>query len=439
MYGIFRQPTTILGMGRDRLGGLTDRTGSSTDGASAGSKEVSLVDRPAHHRARLLRAVQRQGTASQRDLARTTRLSTSSVSILCRQLQAEGVLELLASEPAGAGRPPIRVRLAAGAGHALGVSVTEREITTVRANIRGEIMSRADRPLGKCRDSKALIAAVAQAVASMTQAPDQPGELLALGVALSGVVDFAAGVFRFSGRIPGPRDVLLREALARRFGVVTVIDDLARARAVAEHRFGVAQGQSDFLYIHADVGIGAGLLLDGHPYRGVRGLAGEIGHLVVDPNGYWCGCGQRGCLEAIATPAALERVARDLSIASVPPSWPAIVAAARSGDRTALNMLTYAAERLGQAMAAAVNLFGVDFIVVGGCLPAASPQVLAVLRQMVQRGSVTGMAPTVQHTTLDEDAAAQGAATLALDTLFAADDHPLTSATWKGGRAAAAG
>ncbi|HEV7217211.1 MAG TPA: ROK family protein, partial [Chloroflexota bacterium] len=175
------------------------------------------------------------------------------------------------------------------------------------------------------------------------------------------------------------------------------------------------------------------------PYRGVRGLAGEIGHLVVDPNGYWCGCGQRGCLEAIATPAALERVARDLSIASVPPSWPAIVAAARSGDRTALNMLTYAAERLGQAMAAAVNLFGVDFIVVGGCLPAASPQVLAVLRQMVQRGSVTGMAPTVQHTTLDEDAAAQGAATLALDTLFAADDHPLTSATWKGGRAAAAG
>lgn len=395
------------------------------------------MDRPTHYRARLLRAVQRHGSASQRDLARATRLSASSVSILCRQLQTEGVLELLSSEPAGAGRPPASIRLAADAGHAIGVSVTEREVTAVRTNIRGEILFRADRPLGECRDGAALIAAVTQAVTPLLQSGLRQATVLALGVALSGVVDFDAGVFRFAARIPGPRDVALREGLARRFGLVTAVDDLSRARAVAEHRFGAVQGVRDFLYVHADIGIGAGLFLDGRLYRGVRGLAGEIGHLSLDPNGVWCSCGQRGCLETFATPAALERMVRELSTPSLAPSWLGIVAAAREEDRTALNLLHSAAERLGQAIAAAINLFGVDLVVLGGCLPAASPRVLDTVRQVAQRGCLTGMTPTVHHAELNEDAAAQGAATLALDDLFAADDHALALATRKGGSAAA--
>lgn len=387
---------------------------------------MPLLDHPARHRARILRAVQRAGSASQRDLVRTTHLSASSVSVLCRQLLADGTLEVAGTEAIGVGRPLTWLRLAAGAGTAIGLCVSEEEISTVAVDLQGNVIAEWRGPLANCRDNVALVTAIVETVAeALPSVSGGTGSLLGIGVALSGVVDHTEGLFRFCGRMPGVRDVPLRALLRARFGVQVAVDDRARALAIAEHRYGVAREARDFLYVVADTGVGAGLFLDGRPFRGTRGMAGEIGHLVVDPAGPWCNCGKRGCLETLASRPAIEHAAQHVRGSLLTPSLPAIAAAAQTGDQLAVSLLTTAGVHLGLGIAAALNLFGVELVVLGGPVPGSSPLLVDALRRTTHGQTVAGINPQIELTTLATDAAARGAATFALDELFATDDHVL--------------
>jgi len=397
-----------------------------------------LLDHLTRRRARILRAVQRAGSASQRDLVRATHLSASSVSVLCRQLLADGILEVAGTEANGVGRPLTWLRLAAEVGMAIGLCVSEEKITAVTIDLQGNVIAGWSGPLGECRDNDALITAVTGTVeAALRSEAGGAGPLLGIGIVLSGVVDHAEGMYRFCGRLPGVRDVPIRALLRAQFGVQVAVDDRARALAIAEHRYGVARGVRDFLYVVADTGVGAGLFLDGRPFRGTRGMAGEIGHLVVDPAGPWCNCGKRGCLETLAARPAIEHAAQQVRGSLLTPSLPAIAAAAQTGDQLAVSLLTTAGVHLGQGIAAALNLFGVELVVLGGPVPCASPLVVEALRRTTHGQTVAGINPRIELTTLAADAAARGAATLALDELFATDDHVLAQSALNVERAAA--
>jgi len=398
---------------------------------------VPVVDRLTRQRARIVRTIHRSGTASQRDLSRATHLNTGSISVLCRQLLADGMIEVAGTEAAGVGRPLTLFRLAAMAGRAIGIGIDEDQISAVSIDLAGGVLAHSLSALGPCRSNDDLLTAIDSAIAPMVERPAGARvPLLGIGVALPGVVDYMAGICRFCSRIPGPRDVPVRAALARQWDVHSTVDDYVRAMAIAEHRYGAARRVRDFLYVVADTSVGAALFLDGRPYRGTRGMSGEVGHIVVDLTGPWCGCGKRGCLEVIVGRRAIEQVAEQVAGNAAGASLAGMAAAAAHGEQFPVKLLTYAGERLGQCIATAINVVGVELVVLGGCVPLASPLVVDAVRTAARLGTVAGIDPVIELSALDDTAAARGAATLALDELFAEDGHALAVTATKKERVA---
>ena len=181
----------------------------------------------------------------------------------------------------------------------------------------------------------------------------------------------------------------------------------------------------------AGASIGASLVIDGRPFGGVHGLAGELGHVTVEPGGELCHCGNLGCLQATSSARAILARARDLlrrgvfsSLAEKSEHLPLadLAMAAASGDKLALGLLTEAGERLGMAISMALNLLGLDLVVLGGALVHCSPLVLEAAQRMV-RLHVLPILPatrTLVRGALGNDAAARGVSLQAIDWLFAA-------------------
>ena len=135
--------------------------------------------------------------------------------------------------------------------------------------------------------------------------------LAGIGVGFGGPVDQRRGIVVDSHHVAGWTGFPLRDTLANTFGAPVALDNDANAAALGEARFGAGRGHADVLYVNVGTGIGAGLVLGGHLYHGAHGMAGEIGHITVLPDGPPCDCGKRGCLEAIASGRSIGRRARE--------------------------------------------------------------------------------------------------------------------------------
>ncbi|WP_193195343.1 ROK family protein [Nostoc sp. MG11] len=150
----------------------------------------------------------------------------------------------------------------------------------------------------------------------------------AIGVSFGGPVDASTGTVRLSHHVPGWENIPLKHLLEDEFGVPVGVDNDANVAALGEHRFGAGEGYDSLFYITVSTGVGGGWILNGKPWRGAGGMAGEIGHIVVDPAGPVCLCGKRGCVERLASGPYMAQNAReilenvDASAASrrVPPS-----------------------------------------------------------------------------------------------------------------------
>src|SRR6266550_657745 len=200
------------------------------------------------------------------------------------------------------------------------------------------------------------------------------GRVRALAIGLPGPVDPAAGLVISPGNLPGFRNVPLNRILTRATGIPSFLHHDAHLAALGEHRRGAARGASEMIYVTVSTGIGAGILLGGELYAGAHGIAGEVGHIVLEPDGPLCTCGQGGDLESIASGTGIARAARDLA-PSTPgsalhglehPQAEDVVRAARAGDELATAILQNAGTYLGIAMGTLVNLFNPQLIVLGG-------------------------------------------------------------------------
>ena len=218
------------------------------------------------------------------------------------------------------------------------------------------------------------------ASAARELAPDLTG----LGVGTPGLLDRANGVILASPNLPAFAGVSLRAELARRLDLAparVVIENDANAAALGEARLGAARGARNALVLTLGTGIGGGLILGGELEIG-DGLAGELGHVVVLPDGPPCGCGSRGCLETLASASAVRRRAAEAGLAEDPE---ALTAAARTADGPERALLSAVGRDLGHGLAAAVSLLDVRTFVFGGGFSAAldvlEPGIRAGLRE----------------------------------------------------------
>ena len=202
-------------------------------------------------------------------------------------------------------------------------------------------------------------------IALAREALDRAGvPVRAVGVGTPGPIDFATGTVRFAPNIPHFQDVPLGPRLEEALGLPVVLENDANAAALAEHHLGAARGASSSLFVTVSTGIGGGLVVGGRIWRGAFGQAGELGHVTVLPGGPVCGCGNRGCLEAVASGRALARDASYAYAEAV--TTPQLFERWRARDPKALELVGGAAGYLGQALADAQRLFDPEIIVLGG-------------------------------------------------------------------------
>ncbi|MEV1285932.1 ROK family protein [Micromonospora sp. NPDC049679] len=239
---------------------------------------------------------------------------------------------------------------------------------------------------------------------------------LAVGVAVPGVIDEAAGVAVWSANV-GFRDVPLRDLATARLGLPAALGHDVRVAGIAEARLGAGRRSRHVLFVAIGTGIAAAHIVDGVALAGAHGAAGELGHIVVRPTGPRCGCGQYGCLEAVASAAAVGR--RYAELTGTPATAAEVATAAAAGDPLGVQVWQETVEALADGLLTGQALFDPEVVVLGGGLAEAGKALLAPLRRALHDRVTFHREPQLTRAALGDEAGCLGAALLALDTLEA--------------------
>ncbi|MEP0818927.1 MULTISPECIES: ROK family protein [Trichocoleus] len=256
----------------------------------------------------------------------------------------------------------------------------------------------------------------------------------AIGVSFGGPVDAKTGTVRLSHHVPGWENVPLQQWLETEFGAPARVDNDANVAALGEHRFGAGQGCESLLYITISTGVGGGWILNGQPWSGAEGMAGEIGHIVVDPDGPICLCGKRGCVERLASGPYIAQAAREQLAAQphrgqilrslVNQNLDAITAqvvseATAQGDDLAWEVLEVAAWGLGIGIGNVANLMNPQRFILGGGVTKSGAQWWETVRQTAQTTALPEVHFEIVPAALGDEAPLWGAGALASDRLQA--------------------
>ena len=377
---------------------------------------ASLEELRHGNRIRLLEALRVAGEADRAQLSRLTGLSRATVSGLLGEAIAAGhVLERRSQASAlGRGSAPAMLRLDPRAGVVGGVDLGHRHVRVLLADLCATVLGERVIALDVDAEPAAAVDAAAGLLDELRcVAGVAPDRLLGVAMGVPKPLVREAGTVRSASSAPGWAGADPGEELARRLGVPVRIENDANLGVLGEHAHGAARRAMNVVYVKLSTGVGAGLLLDGSLYVGSSGLAGELGHVTVEPGGSICRCGNRGCLETVASAAALARTLGRTG--GDPPKLPQLLDRLREGDAEVERGLQAAGRRVGRALAPLCLALDVQLVVVGGELGAASSRLVAAVRAELRRTSGWGAPPTVRPALLGDRAEALGAIALALD------------------------
>ncbi|MFF6811181.1 ROK family protein [Streptomyces sp. NPDC012403] len=286
----------------------------------------------------------------------------------------------------------------------------------------GELLHRARRSTGRERGPDAVVTDILDFAADLrAHGVRRYGEAAsAAGVAVPGIVDEAEGVAVYAANL-GWRDVPLRALLTERIGGVPVaLGHDVRTGGLAEGRIGAGRGADRFLFVALGTGIAGAIGVDGRVEAGAHGFAGEIGHIVVRPQGTPCPCGQRGCLERFASAAAVSEA---WAAACGDPGADAAdcAKAVESGDARARRVWQEAVDALADGLVTALTLLDPRTLIVGGGLAEAGETLFTPLREAVRRRVTFQKLPSLVPAALGDTAGCLGAGLLARDLLDTTD------------------
>lgn len=385
---------------------------NSTRGGTGETAGANLPAVRSHNTALVLDLLRTAGVdgISRLELAERTWLTPQAVSKITARLREAGLATEAGRRASTGGKPRTVLRLVPEAGHAVGAHLDRDELRAVLVDLTGTVVGERRAPLDLGAGAEAVVAAVAREVEGLVGEAGGPGagagsargtgflpgvnSLLGVGVALPGPLDHTHGVLHRVTGFPEWDGFPLQDALGRRLGVPVVVDKDTNAAAL-----GLAVGGEggSFAYLHLGTGLGAGLVIGGSVHRGARTGAGEFGHQVIQLDGPPCGCGNRGCIEALC----LAAVARD--------------------------DVAEAARVLGAGAANLVGLLDIDLVLLGGRIVAADPEpfvrgVAAVLDERARREGAFEAAVPVRVASGGTRGVAEGAAQLLLGPLFGRTD-----------------
>jgi N-acetylglucosamine repressor len=349
------------------------------------------------HNSRLvLRTIYERQQISRADIARETHLARTTVSSVVGELMEQQMVEEVGYGPSAGGKPPILLRVIPDSRHLIGIDLASDEFRGAVVSLRGDVRHRKAVPLDD-RDGQAALALVYELVESLSAATDSP--LLGVGIGSPGLMDASNGIVRRSVNLDW-HDLPLRRLLEERFDLPVYVANDSQVAALGEYTFGHGSGVENLVVIKVGHGVGAGIVLNGRLFHGETFGAGEIGHVAVVEDGERCRCGNRGCLETVASARALVRQAQALAEAD-PNSLlhqfaagPAeitletICRALEAGDGEVQQMVRQVGRYLGMAAANIVGLLSVRRIVISGSVACLGQPLLDVVQQEMGRRSL---------------------------------------------------
>jgi predicted NBD/HSP70 family sugar kinase len=369
-------------------------------------------------RVRVLRALTERTALSRAELVQRTGLARATVGSVIDDLIGAGLVRKT-TEPlapgARTGRPPQLLSLEPQAGYAIGLDVGHDHVRTILTDLIGTTVWDESVSMAVDGDPQRALDTAARLIDRAVEETRVPRDrLLGLGLGIACPVD-ANGELYADGIMPGWIGVRPTDELAGRTGLAVRVVNDANAGVLAERRFGAARGCANTVYLRLSSGIGAGLVSDGRVLLGAGGFAGEVGHVTVDPHGDLCRCGNRGCLETVASPPALAGLlSRSWGRTVTPAELAELI---KAGDRGALRAVEDAGDAVGRALAFSVMLLNPELIVVGGDLLIAGSSLFEPMRRTLTRNSMSSHTRRLRivASTLGDSAGVRGAAALVLD------------------------
>jgi glucokinase-like ROK family protein len=378
---------------------------------------------------RVIDALRERGRASRAELARGTGLSRSTVSSIVADLIEDGLVSEQADATATAhgthgGRPPVLLSLDKSAGLAVGIDFGHTHLRVAVSDLSHEVLSESGHELDVDHSAADGLDAAAELVSGVLEDAGANGSrVIGVGMGVPGPIDRTTGTVGSSAILPGWIGVDAAAEMSRRLELPVHVENDANLGALAEFVWGSGKGHSELVYLKLSSGIGAGLLLGGRLYQGIGGTAGEIGHTLVHPGGEVCRCGNRGCLETVASTRAIAALLSRSRGEEV--TAKRLLELLANGDPGARRLIEDAGREVGTSVANLCNLINPARVIVGGELSAAGDTLLEPLTESIRRYAISSAAEQVTAVAgvLGERAELLGALALVLhasDRFFAA-------------------
>lgn len=298
----------------------------------------------------------------------------------------------------------------------IGVDLGGTNLRTALLTIEGEVLNRFKEATEVSQGHQRVIGKLVRSIERQRSSALERGlDVAAVGVGAPGVIHALNGVVVKSPNFPDWNNLPLKQQLERELGLPVCIENDANAAALGEQWRGAGKGINSMILLTLGTGVGGGIILDGRIWEGADGMAGEIGHMTIVPDGRTCGCGNRGCLEMYASARGIVMSCRDRR-STVEVTAEEVFQKARSGDRMACEVMEEMGRYLGIGIASLVNIFNPEMIVLGGGVKDAWPLFIEATREEVRKRAFAYPAERTKlvPSSLGDDAGMMGAAAAAL-------------------------
>jgi glucokinase len=288
----------------------------------------------------------------------------------------------------------------------IGIDLGGTKIAGVLTTRTGKVMMDVQVPTEAAKGQTQVINNIIKAIRMLIQS--QKVKTRCIGIGAPGPIIYEKGIVIEPPNLPGWKKVNLKKILEKEFKLPVSVDNDANCAALAEAVFGAGKTKRNFIYMTVSTGVGGGIIIDRKLYRGMVGAAGEFGHMIIDPNGPLCGCGNHGCLEALASGSALKKKMGMDAIS--------VELAARQGDKKAKQAIEETAHYLAIGIANLVNIFNPELVIIGGGLSNMRELLLDPIRNQFRKYAMSLSARSVKivRAKLGTKAGVLGAAALCL-------------------------
>jgi glucokinase len=262
--------------------------------------------------------------------------------------------------------------------YSIGVDMGGTNLRIAAITTEGQLLEKITTGVKLALGRDFVIGEMCDAILHLTERYRGVGRFLGAGIGVPGIIDVEAGMMRKSANLPGWTDYPVRDEIESRLGARVFLDNDANVAALGEKWLGAARAADDMAMITLGTGIGGAIILNGKIFYGMSGMAGEFGHVTIEPNGVACGCGNHGCAERYASATAVVRMAREAIASGQAPelakaansdpdfSAKSVYDLALNGDAAAQRIFTRFGEALGILLADLVNILDLDMFVIGG-------------------------------------------------------------------------